>query len=74
ILMKYRIITDAGMRFGTAELTRLGFCEKEFESLGNIIGKILYNSLKSLQLEPNEKKTINEQIQILIDKTKKSDL
>ncbi|MFW9904860.1 MAG: hypothetical protein ACFFFH_11050 [Candidatus Thorarchaeota archaeon] len=74
ILLKYRIVSDAGMRFGTAELTRLGFREKEFETLGNIIGKILYHSLKTLPLEPKEKKVINEEIQILIDLTKNPDL
>jgi glycine hydroxymethyltransferase len=74
ILLKYRIVSDAGMRFGTAELTRLGFREKEFETLGNIIGKILYHSLKTLSLEPKEKKVINEELQILIDLSKNSDL
>ncbi len=62
------------MRFGTAELTRLGFREKEFETLGKIIGTILHHSLKSLSLEPKEKKTIDKEIQILIDRSKNSDL
>lgn len=73
-LMEYRIVTDAGMRFGTAELTRLGFRGKEFEILGNIIGKILHRSSKSLPLESKEINTINEEIQSLINFTKKSDL
>lgn len=72
ILATYQIITDAGMRFGTAELTRLGFRDKEMKILGNIIGKILHRSSKSLQLESKEINTINEEIQTLIDLSKKS--
>ncbi|MFX0122016.1 MAG: aminotransferase class I/II-fold pyridoxal phosphate-dependent enzyme [Candidatus Hodarchaeota archaeon] len=72
ILMEYRIVTDAGMRLGTAELTRLGFHEKEFKILGNIIGKILHQSSKSLPLELQEIKTIQEEIETLITYTKQS--
>ena len=74
LLMEYRIVTDAGMRFGTAELTRLGFQEKEIGKLGDIIGKILHCSFKSLSLEPQEIKMVNNEIQTLIDFTKQSNL
>ncbi|MFX1516097.1 MAG: hypothetical protein ACFFC6_07305 [Promethearchaeota archaeon] len=74
LLMKYRIITDAGMRFGTAELTRLGFRERQMQILGDIIGKILFCSSESLSLEPQEIKIIKDEIQALINLTKQSDL
>jgi len=74
LLMEYRIVTDAGMRFGTAELTRLGFREKEIKILGDIIGKILHCSFKSLSLEPQEIKIMNNEIQTLINFTKQSNI
>lgn len=74
ILMEYRIVTDAGMRFGTAELTRLGFREKEIQTLGNIIGQILHHSFKSQPFKPEEINIINEEIDILINIAKESDL
>ena len=67
LLMEYRIVTDAGMRFGTAELTRLGFHEREMRLLGNIIGQILQHSIKSQPLKPIEVKQIKEEIEELIN-------
>ena len=74
ILMEYRIVTDAGMRFGTAELTRLRFHEKEIQTLGNIIGQIFHHSFKSQPFKPEEINIINEEIDILINIAKESDL
>ncbi len=65
-LLKYRIITDAGMRLGTAELTRLGFTEKEMEIIGTIIAKIL----KSKFLSQKETLEINKQIDSLIQRAR----
>ena len=62
ILLKYRIVTDAGMRFGTAELTRLGFTEKEMFQIGTLIAKIL----QSKSLSQKETMDINNQIDLLI--------
>jgi glycine hydroxymethyltransferase len=61
-LLKYRIITDAGMRLGTAELTRLGFTEKEMDKIGTIIAKIL----QTKSLSQKEIMDINNQIDLLI--------
>ncbi|MFX1284368.1 MAG: hypothetical protein ACFFB5_11970 [Promethearchaeota archaeon] len=74
LLMDYQIVTDAGMRFGTAELTRLGFCEEEMNNLGNIIGKIIYNHLQSQPLKPSEISSIKEDVKKLIKLAKESDL
>ncbi len=74
ILMEYRIVTDAGMRFGTAELTRLGYREKEMRILGNIISQILHHSSKSHLLKPVELEMINDEIEKLINLTKETDL
>lgn len=66
LLLKYRIITDAGMRFGSSELTRLGFKEKEMDIIGTIIAKILQPKAPLLsQREINE---IESQIDLLIQK------
>ncbi len=40
-LAKYRIFTDAALRFGTAELTRRGYREQDMQELAQIIFKIL---------------------------------
>ncbi|MFX0113467.1 MAG: hypothetical protein ACFFB3_02865, partial [Candidatus Hodarchaeota archaeon] len=40
-LARYRIFGDAGMRFGTGEVTRKGYTEEDMEEVGRIISKIL---------------------------------
>ncbi len=74
LLMDYQIVTDAGMRFGTAELTRLGFHEREMKILGNIIGKIIYSHLQTQPLKPLEIDTIKEEVKKLINLMKESNL
>lgn len=74
ILLDHRIVTDAAMRFGTAELTRLGQREEEMRILGDVISQILQCSLKSQKLEPVALKTINEKIDSLINLTRNTKL
>ncbi len=74
LLMEYHIVTDAGMRFGTAELTLLGFYEKEMQKLGSLIGQILQQSFKSQLFKPIEAKKIKEEIEELINYMKEAEI
>ncbi|MHA1969948.1 MAG: serine hydroxymethyltransferase [Candidatus Hodarchaeales archaeon] len=63
LLLKYRIITDAGMRFGTAELTRLGYKEVDIKGIGAIIAKVL----ASKSLSKTEIADLNNQVDLFIE-------
>ncbi len=68
LLFRFRIITDAAMRFGTAELTRRGFEEDQMRKVGEIIAEILNNAakFKSSSVDGNLH-TIHQKIEILIN-------
>ncbi|UCE12430.1 MAG: hypothetical protein JSV04_09555 [Candidatus Heimdallarchaeota archaeon] len=74
VLLDHRIVTDAAMRFGTAELTRLGLREEEMRIIGDCISQILRGLFKSQKLEPNVLKTINDKIDSLINLTQNAKL
>ncbi|MHA1213795.1 MAG: serine hydroxymethyltransferase [Candidatus Hodarchaeales archaeon] len=40
-LLNFKIVTDELLRFGTSELTHLGFKEKNIDELGNLISEII---------------------------------
>ena len=65
-LLKHRIVTDAGMRFGTAELTRLGFYEAEMRELASIIATILHKADDPKFISTKDSKKIQIQIDSLI--------
>ncbi len=52
----YSIATDAAMRFGTAELTRLGFKEREMEAIGHILGEVIFTYLRKGNIPLNKLK------------------
>lgn len=65
-LFNYKIVTDAALRFGTAELTHLGFREKEMRKIGSIIAQLIHHYSNTQQLSFNELNKIYEEIQMLI--------
>ncbi|MFX0065922.1 MAG: hypothetical protein ACFFC7_27440 [Candidatus Hermodarchaeota archaeon] len=65
-LLEYKIVTDGLMRFGTAELTRIGFGNEEMQRLGNIIAKIVHHSSGTQPLPPEKLNEIKEQIETLL--------
>ncbi|MFX1255434.1 MAG: hypothetical protein ACFFCZ_27780 [Promethearchaeota archaeon] len=67
-LLEYKIVTDGLMRFGTAELTRIGFGNEEMQRLGSIIAKIIHHSSGNQPLPPEKLNEIKEQIGILLAK------
>ncbi len=70
ILQDHKIITDAAMRLGTSELTRLAFKEEEFLLIGKIIAHLLHHSLKIKPLSIKELDKIKMEIDQLIEKAK----
>lgn len=46
-LAQYRIFGDAGMRFGTGEVTRKGFTEEDMVTIGRLISEILQEKADS---------------------------
>jgi glycine hydroxymethyltransferase len=65
-LFNYKIVTDAALRFGTAELTHLGFREKEMQKIGSIIAQLIHHFTNIQQLSSEELNEIYEEIQMLI--------
>ncbi|MFX0094677.1 MAG: hypothetical protein ACFFBD_23275 [Candidatus Hodarchaeota archaeon] len=66
LLLEYKIVTDGIVRFGTAEVTRLGFSEKEMKNLGDIIAKILHHSSGVRSLSPEEQNETKKQVEMLL--------
>ncbi|MHA2297679.1 MAG: aminotransferase class I/II-fold pyridoxal phosphate-dependent enzyme [Candidatus Hodarchaeales archaeon] len=64
ILQEHEIITDAALRFGTAEVTRLGYDKRNMDEIGTIIAQILSDDYKVQSDKPILKKKVKD----LVDK------
>ncbi|MFW9990939.1 MAG: hypothetical protein ACFFD4_02645, partial [Candidatus Odinarchaeota archaeon] len=64
LLQDHGIITDAALRMGTAEVTRLGYRKVEMEKIGKIISKILSDDY----MADRDKLIYVKQVQALVNK------
>ncbi|MFW9778928.1 MAG: hypothetical protein ACFFE8_08745 [Candidatus Heimdallarchaeota archaeon] len=68
MLLKYKLVTDSAMRFGTAELTRHGFKVPEMEILGRIISELIHHASRGEEPSGIQLKEIVNSINKLIQR------
>jgi glycine hydroxymethyltransferase len=67
-LLQYKLVTDAAMRFGTAELTRQGFKNQEMELIGRIISELVHHVSMHRELTEFKQIEIKDTITKLIQR------
>lgn len=68
-LLDYNIVTDSALRFGTSEVTRLGYNVENLSQIGEIIGEILLSYLtpdRSSEIQKSITKFVIEHKEIVI--------